>query len=134
MDDVTLWRFAYGLPIWTTCLVLIVRTVRDWPGIMQRWNERKRDIATATETEKENDWSRLRHEIERLDKRCDHLQAEVDACREREGEWMGRAIQAEAALMGRGRADQEAARMMAEERADPEKASTSRQRFEGNGK
>lgn len=73
--------------------------------------------AASDEATKEvADWSRLRAEIDRLDERCDHLQREVDECRRREGEWMGRAIAAEAALMGKGNADQEAQRIVSAER------------------
>jgi hypothetical protein len=61
---------------------------------------------------KSGDWSRLRAEIARLDERCDHLQKEVDECREREGGWMSRALAAEAERdgynLGRGEVRQEA--------------------------
>ena len=82
---------------------------------MARLNERHRDRAA----EKSGDWSRLRDEIKRLDERCDHLQREVDECRKREGEWMSRAIAAEAVQLGEGRANQEAQRIVSAERLDP---------------
>lgn len=80
----------------------VVALFKAWPLIMARINERHRD----KEAGKSGDWSRLRAEISRLDERCDHLQREVDECREREGEWMKRAIAAEAYQIGRGDAAQ----------------------------
>lgn len=67
-------------------------------------------------TERTGDWQRLHAEIVRLDERCDHLQREVDECRQREGEWMRRAIVAEAASEGIGEARQEAQRIVSAER------------------
>lgn len=81
----------------------VVALFKAWPLIMARINERHRD----KEAGKSGDWSRLRAEITRLDERCDHLQREVDECREREGEWMQRAITAEAYRLGRGQAAQD---------------------------
>lgn len=110
-------------------------TVAGWAifcGMLVHWwklnNERKRDLAT----EKSGDWARLRGEVERLDSitkslwaRVDELQEKVNACEEREGEWMKRAIAAEATLLGRGKAKQEAAQIVAAERLHD--------RDEGNG-
>lgn len=88
------------------------------PLYLERRNEARR-ISAEGET---SDWSRLRDEIARLDGRCDHLQREVDDCREREGEWMRRAITAEATLQGEGEAWQEAQRIVSTERqADAKK-------------
>ena len=89
-----------------------VALFKGWPSIMARVNERRRDITA----EKDGDWTRLRVEIARLDERCDHLQREVDECREREGEWMRRAIAAEAASEGVGDARQNAQRIVSAER------------------
>lgn len=80
-------------------------------------NERLRDM----ETEKGGDFQRLHAEIKRLDARCDHLQREVDECRKREGEWMHRAIAAEAASEGIGEARQEAQRIVSTERVTDKK-------------
>lgn len=112
MSDVSAWVYALGTPAWLALLVYVARTVRDWPNFMARWNERLRDKEAA----KDGDWSRLRAEIARLDERCDHLQREVDECREREGVWMQRAIAAEAAHLGAGEAKQEAQRIISAER------------------
>lgn len=72
-------------------------------------------------TEKNGDWARLHAEIVRLDARIDHLQKEVDECRQREAEWMRRAIVAEAASEGIGEARQEAQRIVSTERVTDKK-------------
>lgn len=84
-------------------------------------NERQRDIAK----EKGEGWARLHAEIVRLDERCDHLQEEVDECRKREGEWMHRAIVAEAASEGIGEARQAAQRIVSTERVEKPKPGSS---------
>jgi hypothetical protein len=106
------WYWTLAAPLWLVVLIYGLRTAKDWPGIMARWNERRRDASA----ERAGDWSRLRAEIRRLDDRCDHLQREVDECREREGVWMQRAIAAESALMGKGEVKQEAQRIVSAER------------------
>lgn len=58
----------------------------------------------------------LQLRVEALERECTMLRVEVNACREREGEWMRRAITAEAALMGKGDAQQEAQRIVSAER------------------
>jgi hypothetical protein len=83
--------------------------------------DRRRLIQSAAvdEAAKEGgDWTRLRAEIDRLDERCDHLQREVDECRRREGEWMTRALQAEALMQGNGEIRQAASIAAAEVRID----------------
>ena len=104
--------FSAATGVWTLVCMAAVALFKAWPGIMERINERQRDA----EAEKAGDWARLRDEIKRLDARCDHLQGEVDDCRKREGEWMSRAIAAEAFQMGQGDALQDAARIVAIER------------------
>src|SRR5688572_23381575 len=97
--------------------LLAIAVWRKWtglPAVMQLWIARRQAIAT----EKGKDWIRLREEINRLDERCDHLQREVDECREREGVWMGRAIAAESKLQGEGDVRQAAAVAAAEVRLD----------------
>jgi hypothetical protein len=93
-----------------------------WAGLLMvgvHWfrakNERRRDDAD----ERGGDFSRLRAEIKRLDERCDHLQREVDECREREGGWMQRAIAAEAYQAGRGQAAQDVTIFEASKRLPP---------------
>jgi chromosome segregation ATPase len=92
--------------------------------IFSRINERLRD----KEAERNGEWSRFHSEIARLvervvavEARCDHLQDEVDECRQREGEWMRRAIAAEAASEGLGEARQQAQRIVSIERLEPKK-------------
>lgn len=102
---------SWPVAAWATfCLVAV--------HYLRARNERLRDM----ETEKNGDWKRLHAEIVRctdrivaLEIRCDHLQKEVDECREREGEWMRRAIAAEAASEGIGEARQEAQRIVSTE-------------------
>lgn len=113
-DDLVRFFHAFGLKLaaWVSILMVAVHLHRAR-------NERLRDL----QTEKGGDWDRLRGEIDRLDERCDHLQTEVDECREREGEWMKRAIAAEAYQLGEGEALQKAQRIV----------STERQKKPGNG-
>lgn len=96
-------RTASPAAIFGLLVINLTALFKYWGPIMARRNERLRDI----ELSKTGDWERLRAEITRLDGRCDHLQGEVDECREREGKWMERAIAAEATLLGRGEARQE---------------------------
>jgi hypothetical protein len=99
-------------------LMFAVALFKAWPAVMERINERYRDRIA----EEAGDWHRLRVEIERLDARCDHLQSEVDDCRKREGEWMHRAIAAEAYQLGEGEALQAAQRIISRERTADKKA------------
>lgn len=112
MDETLGKIFSAAAGLWALVLVNAVALYRAWPNIMARINERHRD----REAEKSGDWSRLRAEIKRLDERCDHLQTAVDECREREADWMHRAIASEAAHLGEGEARQEASRIVAVER------------------
>lgn len=104
--------FSAASGVWALVCMGAVALFKGWPHIMARVNERLRD----KESEKNGDWARLRDEIKRLDERCDHLQHEVDDCRRREGEWMARAIKAEAASEGVGDARQAAQRIVSAER------------------
>lgn len=104
--------------VWALVAMAAVTLFKVWPLVMARVNERLRD----KETEKNGEWSRLHEEITRLvdrinqiETRCDHLQKEVDECREREGDWMRRAIAAEAASEGMGEARQVAQRIVSTE-------------------
>lgn len=104
--------FSAAAGVWAIAAMVAVALFKAWPSILERVNERRRDVVA----EKDGDWTRLRAEIQRLDGRCDHLQGEVDECRKREGEWMHRAIAAEAAHLGEGEARQLAQRIVSEER------------------
>lgn len=112
MDETLGKIFSAAAGIWALALVNAVALYRAWPNIMARINERHRD----REAEKSGDWSRLRAEITRLDERCDLLQTAVDECRQREGDWMSRAISAEAAQLGEGRANEAAQRIVSADR------------------
>lgn len=75
MVDGRLWDIAPALvggPLAIIAATLIVRTVRDWGGIMARWNERQRDKVA----ERAGDWTRLREEIKHL---SNSLQVEREA-------------------------------------------------------
>ncbi len=104
--------FSVKLGVYSIAVINLVAWWKVYPAIKGRQNERLRDVAK----EKGDDWSRLREEITRLDARCDHLQKEVDECRDREAEWMRRAIAAEAASEGIGEARQAAQRIVSTER------------------
>lgn len=125
--------FSLTTGVWTIAGILALTTWRIWnglPAVMAQWvawrqakmaDKLAREQAAAEA--KAADWSRLRGEVDRLlgrvdtlEEKCDKLEGEVDACRQREAEWMRRAIEAEAALMGRGRADQEAQLIVSAER------------------
>lgn len=113
--------FSVTSGVWTIAAVLALFVVRIWnsvPALMGRWIEWRQ----AKAAEKAADWTRLRDEIDRLWDECASLRKAVKECEEREGEWMHRAIAAEAALIGGGKARQEAARIVATERiADSKK-------------
>ena len=125
MDNALGHIFSVASAAWAFVCINAVALFKMWPAIMARINERKRDA----HVEKSSDWQRLRDEIKRLDARidallgrCDELQHEVDACRQREHEWMRRAIAAEAFQLGQGEARQDAANIVAVERiVDPNK-------------
>lgn len=130
VDDDTLGKiFSWATAAWLAVAMLAVRLFHTWPNVMARINERRRDSAT----EKAGDWRRLRDEIARLDERCDGLQREVDECREREGEWMRRAMTAEAALLGIGMGRNEAATIVAVERLTDANKKPEAHRDGGNG-
>lgn len=114
-DDGVLGKlFSAASGVWALVCMAALTLFKAWPLILGRINERQRDRAK----EKDGDWSRLRTEITRLDQRCDHLQKEVDDCRGREGEWMSRAIAAEAVLLGEGNALQAAQRIVSADREE----------------
>jgi hypothetical protein len=100
--------FSTASAAWTAVLIFALFVARMWsgaPAMLDKWLAFK----TAKEAAKAADWNRLREEVSRLHERCDYLQHEVDECRRREGEWMSRAIAAEAAHAGMGASRQEVA-------------------------
>lgn len=134
VDESALARlFSLEAGVWSIAAILMLGVWRMWnglPAVMAQWVAWRQTKLTAQlarekaiNEAKDQDWARLRDEVGRLvgrvqslEGKCDTLESEVDACRQREGEWMRRAIEAEAALMGRGRADQEAQRIVSAER------------------
>lgn len=110
VDDGTLSKiFSVASAAWTFVLMCAVALFKAWPNIMGRINERRRDEAT----EKGSDWDRRTAEIERLhallanrEKLLADRDNENDALKKEKGEWMDRAIKAEATLQGYGEARQ----------------------------
>lgn len=95
-----------------------------WAGLLMvsvHWFKARSERMRDQVEEKGTDWSRLRGEIDRLDKRCDDLQQDVDDCRKREGEWMMRALAAEGRELVAGEARQAAQRIVSAERAEKPK-------------
>lgn len=108
-NDVLGKIFSAAAGVWAIFLALAVAMFKAWPNIMGRYNERRRDDATA----KAEDWHRLRAEIDRLHAAIanrDRLLAELDDEKnelQRENiDLLGRAVKAEAALQGYGDARQ----------------------------
>lgn len=119
--------FSLQSAAWTSTAILFLLAVRMWngaPAMFAQWIAYRQ----AKAAERSGDWSRLRAEITRLDERCDHLQKEVDECREREAEWMHRAIAAEAFQLGEGEALQKAQRIVSADREE-----VARKREHGDG-
>jgi hypothetical protein len=107
--------FSTSSAAWAAVLILALFVARLWsgaPAILDKWLAWR----AAKAAERTAYWDRLLKEISRLDERCDHLQSEVDECRKREGEWMQRAIAAEAFQLGEGEALQKAQRIVSAER------------------
>lgn len=137
MDDFRAWAYLVGTPAWLGFLVYLVRTIRDWPNFMARWNERQRDKEAA----KDGDWKRLRDEIERrdaqmdaqdarhaaeiarLDARCERLETAEQGCRAELAENKAELAAAKARIgelegfmMGQGKARNDAAAIVASDR------------------
>jgi hypothetical protein len=106
LDDNILGKiFSAAAGVWTMVAMVAVALFKAWPGIMERTNERRRDAAT----EKAGDWDRLR--VER-----DRLRELLTQCERERLEWQGRAVIAEATLLGLGTARQQLAVIEAKER------------------
>jgi hypothetical protein len=109
MGDVQTWVYALGAPAWLALMVYVVRTARDWPNFMARWNERQRDKA-----EIEGDQiARMDARMLRLETRVRELEEAHEECLQHlQAERAGRAkehagrLEAEAMLMARQRGDQ----------------------------
>lgn len=97
--------YAVGAPLWLIFCTFAVRTVKDWPNIMARRNEAKRDTASAADAL-----------LSRYEHRVAALEAAEEKCRDDLGDALRRIAELEGYNMGRGKARQDAQRMLSEER------------------
>lgn len=118
--------FSASAGVWAIFLAVTAAIFKAWPHIMGRSNERKRDIEAAEKA----DWDRRTEEIERLHARLanrekvlsdrddenDRQRQENSELRQDRDEWKGRAVTAEATLLGLGNARQREAERLAKER------------------
>lgn len=112
MGNVGDFAFLIGAPLWVAVLIYGIRSFKDWPGIMARWNERRRDAAQIEARQ----YARLDSRSQRLEERCDRLEASEEECRRELAAAKGRIAELEGYNQGRGKADQEAAGIVAVER------------------
>lgn len=105
MDEAFSKIFSVATAAWAALCLNAVALFKVWPHIMERLNERYRDTAA----EKASDWQRLREENKRL-----HQLLAI--CQTDRVEWMGRAITAEATLLGMGIGRQQVAEVEAAKR------------------
>jgi hypothetical protein len=94
--------FSAATGVWTLVLMCAVALFKAWPNVMERFNERRRDAAA----EEAGDWERVRSERDRLRDRLHICEERIDLLEQEKGEWMRRAITAEATLQGYGEARQ----------------------------
>lgn len=99
-------------PLWLVALIYGIRSFKDWPGIMERWNERRRDAAQI----EADHYARLDARSQRLEERCDRLEVSEEECRRELSAAKGRIAELEGYNIGRGSAQQEAAGIVAVER------------------
>lgn len=105
MADVPAWVYAVAPPLWAFGATYVIRTVRFWPDLMARWNERVRTRAT------------IDGELyERLAARVEVLEKKVAACEADRDHWKSRAIIAEAIVQGQGEVRQQSSRVVASDR------------------
>lgn len=97
--------YLFAAPLWLVALIFAVRSFKDWPGIMARWNERQRDRA-AIETE----------QYKRLAERCGKLEEAEEKCRHDLADAVRRIAEVEGFMMGQGKARNDAAAIVAVER------------------
>lgn len=105
MGDVSGLAFLVGAPLWVAVLIFGMRSFKDWPGIMARWNERQRDRA-AIESE----------QYKRLAERCGRLELAEEKCRDDLADAVRRIAELEGFMMGQGKARNDAAAIVAVER------------------
>lgn len=90
--------FSVAGAAWVAAAMLAVRLFHTWPNVMARINERRRDAAT----EKSDDWQRVRDERDHALQQVETLRALLAECERLSIERLGRAITAEATLLGLG--------------------------------
>jgi hypothetical protein len=105
MGDVPGWAYIVGLPLWAFALILAVRSFKDWPGIMGRWNERQRDRAQINSDQ-----------YRQLADRCSSLEKAEEQCRHELADKERRLAKLEGYAEGRGEAHQEAQMIVSTER------------------
>lgn len=108
-----------GLPLWGIFLVVLVTAIRMTPVWLERWLA----FLQARQAAKEQDWNRLRDEVNRLDTRIKDLEsqkvdqeAENERCRRDLAAAVKRIAELEGYMLGQGQARQEAANIVAVER------------------
>lgn len=94
-----------GAPLWLILLTYLVRSAKDWPGIMARWNERRRDRATIAD-----------EQFRLLADRCSSLEKAEEQCRHDLADKERRLARLEGYAEGRGEAHQEAQMIVSTER------------------
>lgn len=104
--------FSAATAAWAAVCMAAVALFKVWPAVMQRLNERQRDLAA----EKANDWERIRNERDLACEERDMVRDRWAECEANRLEWMARAITAEATLLGLGMGRNEATTILAAER------------------
>lgn len=105
MGNVPGWAYVVGPPLWALAVIYFVRTTKDWPGIMARWNESKRDRAKI-----DHDQYKL------VADRCTLLEQAEEKCRHELADKERRLAKLEGYADGRGEAHQEAQMIVSVER------------------
>jgi len=107
MDDAALWSYlGWALPpLWAWVLIYALRTFKEWPAIMARRNEARRDTASAADAL-----------LARYENRVASLEAAEEKCRFDLTEALRRLGEIEGYMMGRGKASQDAQLIVSAER------------------
>lgn len=114
MPDGTLlqWLTSAAPPAYAMLLGSAILAVRFWPI----WKQRLTEAKTADDAIVGNQWARFESRIEKLEKRCDGLEGELEECREQHAEERAKRMELEALMVGRGQAAQEAQGIVSAER------------------
>lgn len=91
--------FSVATAAWAALCLNAVALFKVWPAIMQRLNERHRDIAA----ERASDWERIRSERDVAREERDLVRDRWAECERISNERLGRAVIAEATLISRDR-------------------------------